>query len=311
MHKKINMADILPDLDSVLTKTYNFGVKSLDQIDEDATQNKNFIINTPHKCYFMKIYTSGSLEERKFEANVLNKLEDQGFTFGMHVLPGSPLLVDNKPVMLFSAIEGSTLVTQQINLDDTLEIATNMAYMHNTLYGFTPGEKNRFNPLNFDFMNEFDLDLSDPIIKTAYDLLSKAFHSINLDQLRKTVIHDDLSPHNIMRNANGRLHFIDFDDSHFSFRVCDIGTVVKEFIFPLSGKLDQPTIDTFIKHYESVVNTPPLSNEEKRLIIPMALRRALFMYAYYRMTERIRNIYLQSNNEYVTISNIIAERNWQ
>ena len=277
-------------------------IKEVRPIDEDITQNKNFIVITDSSNYFLKVYSAGSIDERKFELNILNKLHDDGHNFPVEVV-AEPFIVENQPVMLFNALDGSTLDPREPISDEILEtLAAQLARMHVSLAAFEAGEKTRFNPLGFEFVDAFQLDTTDEIIMKALSMLRNVFADVNKDELMTTIIHDDLSPHNVMTTQTDELRFIDFDDAHHSYRISDIGTVVKEFIVGPNGSINADKINLFIWHYEAAHNTPPLTDQEKLLITPMILRRALFMYAYYSMIEKERRLYLQSNEEYRIIA---------
>jgi Ser/Thr protein kinase RdoA (MazF antagonist) len=288
-----------------LKQVSNLDPLSIQPIDADSTQNKNFIINTETSAYFLKVYAKGSIEERIFEARILEKLHNDGYTFSPQPITLQPLIIDTAPVMIFEAIEGTTLDATEPISDDTLTtIASQLARMHTSFAQFDAGEKTRFNALDFEFIEEFHLDTSDPTIAKGLHILKEVFSSVSKDELISTIIHDDLSPHNVMRSPDGALHFIDFDDAHRSYRISDIGTVIKEFIVQPSGIIDTRAIDLFINAYEATENTPQLTDQEKDLIIPMVLRRALFMYAYYSMVEKERRLYLQSHDEYRIVTAI-------
>ena len=277
-------------------------IKEIRSIDEDATQNKNFIVTTDSNTYFLKAYSEGSIDERTFELNILRKLHNDGHAFPVRAAT-EPFVVEDRPVMLFETVNGSTFDPHvSVSTEHLLTVASQLAQMHVSLSTFRVGEKKRFNALGFEFIDVFNLDTSDTIIKKALHMLRKAFADVNTDELLTTIIHDDISPHNVMLSDNGELRFIDFDDAHHSYRISDIGTVVKEFIISPSETIDEDKISLFVHHYEATHNTPPLTEQEKLLLTPMVLRRALFMYAYYSMIEKERHLYLQSDDEYRIIT---------
>lgn len=273
-------------------------VEEIHSIDEDITQNKNFIVTTTSNTYFLKAYSKGSIDERTFELKILRKLYSDGHAFPIQAA-SEPFVVEDRPVMLFGTVHGSTFDPKTpISDEHLLTVARQLAQMHGSLSMLGSGEKKRFNALGFEFISVFNLDTSDETIKKALRMLRKAFVDVNTDELVTTIIHDDLSPHNVMLTDDGELRFIDFDDAHHSYRISDIGTAVKEFIVSPDDTIDNDKINLFIHHYETTHNTPPLTKEERFLLNPMILRRALFMYAYYSMIEKERNLYLQSDDEY-------------
>lgn len=296
-----------PFMQTLLKKveeTTGESVKEIHSIDENVTQNKNFIVTTNLNTYFLKAYSEGSIDERTFELNTLRKLYDDGHVFPVQTVAG-PFVVEDRPVMLFNTVNGCTFNPRvSISEEHLLTVARQLAQMHSSLSTFDAGEKKRFNALGFEFIDVFNLDTSDATIKKAVHMLREAFTDVNTDELITTIIHDDLSPHNVMLSDNGELRFIDFDDAHHSYRISDIGTVVKEFIISPSKTIDKDKISLFIHHYEATHNTPPLTDQEKLLLIPMILRRALFMYAYYSMIEKERRLYLQSDDEYRIVTTL-------
>lgn len=279
-------------------------VKEVRSINEDATQNKNFIVTTNSNTYFLKVYSEGSIRERTFELNILRKLHDDGHAFPVQAT-AKPFVVEGRPVMLFDKINGSTF-NPRVSISDEhlLTVARQLAQMHASLSMFKAGDKMRLNALGFEFIDVFNLNTSDVTIKSAIHMLREAFRDVNTDELVTTIIHDDLSPHNVMLSSDGELRFIDFDDAHHSYRISDIGTVIKEFIIGPTGNVDEDRINLFIHHYEATQNTPPLTEQERLLLIPMILRRALFMYAYYSMVEKERHLYLQSGDEYHIVTTL-------
>lgn len=277
-------------------------IKEIRSIDEEATQNKNFIVTTDSSTYFLKAYSAGSIDERKFELNILKKLYDDGHIFPVKATT-EPFLVEDRPVMLFETVNGSTLSPHvPISTEHLKTVANQLAQIHISLATYDAGTKTRFNALGFEFIDAFRLDTSDPTIQHAIQILQVAFTDIKTNDLMMTIIHDDLSPHNVMLSETGELRFIDFDDAHYSYRISDIGTALKEFIVSPHGLIDKYTINLFIHHYETTQNALPLTGQEKLLITPMILRRALFMYAYYTMIEKERQLYLRSDEEYRIIT---------
>ena len=285
--------------------TLDIRIVTCKSIDKNITQNSNFIINDGLKNYFVKVYVSGFAEERIFEAKVLEKLRDEGCLFVIKLITETPLIVNGIPVMIFEAINGIKYSYQQFSSKELKSIATKIAQMHNTLRFFNPGEKNRFPLLGFDFISEFNLTMKDHLIIKGIQLLKELYGKVNIKQLVPTIIHDDFSPHNIMKTKDGIINFIDFDDAHSSYRISDIGTAIKEFLIHPMMKVDDKSIAIFIKNYESVKGTPKITKQERQLIMPMVLRRALFMYAYYKKLEGERGFMTQSNDEYRVISKIL------
>lgn len=291
---------------SIIESKTPLSIKKIHFVNEDYTQNKNLIAETSSGNYFIKLYTSGSFEERVFEAKLLNTLNDNECNFTPRIYTDGPLEADGIPIMIFEAIDGESLRPSQLTKEITREVTQNLSYMHTVLNGVHVGEKLRFNPLDFDFTIEFELDKSDKIIALALNILEKAFKDVNESELLRTIIHDDLAPSNVMIDNDGAVWFVDFDDAHPSIRISDIGTTIKEFIIGPTGNVEEKLVQTFVSDYEAVSGTTPLTQTERSLIMPMVLRRSLFMYAYYSQAYRKGRKSLQNNIEYTLIRKLLA-----
>ncbi|WP_214725397.1 phosphotransferase [Exiguobacterium sp. s143] len=285
---------------------YGILANAYQPINIHETQNKNLIVTTDKGKFFAKIYTSGDLSERKYEAAVLNKLLKEDINCISKIYGIEPLLVNGFPVMLFEAIEGTEVKYLPYDSEMVLNLAGLLSEIHNGLSSFDPGNKKRFNAFGLEFVNVFNLSTNDVIINQALGVLAKCFKEIKFDEMMATIIHDDLSPSNVMQLSETEFVIVDFDDMHQSYRISDIGTVVKEFIIQPTGKVDHDHIQRFLECYENTPETRRLSDQEKELVIVMALKRSVFMYAYYRMIEEERSVYIQSNEEYEVIKIILS-----
>lgn len=247
----------------------------------DYAQNLNYIVSIDSDTYFLKLYSVGSGEEREFEQKVLAHLNNNPATRFVPVAqePGVFSLY-GRPAMLFNVIAGKTLGASDITDEVLVDVARKQAAIHHALHGTVFGVKERFNPLTLDFAAYFNLSPDDEVAKDGLRLL-RELESVDDAGLITTLIHDDLSPSNIMAGPDGVLHFIDFDDAHYSLRVSDIGTAIKELILPTWG-YDVSRIDSYLAAYDGALpKSFQLTAAERALLPLMILRRALFMYAYY------------------------------
>lgn len=102
--------------------------------------------------------------------------------------------------------------------------------------------------------------------------LNAALDAVDYTRLRRSVVHDDVSRENLLRDLTGNLVLIDWSESHEDYTVADIGAAV--------AQLDPDGVERELL-IEGYRRAQHLSDYEVSLIDLVATRRHAFLVWYY------------------------------
>lgn len=258
---------------SILKEVYS--VRSIDK----GIDNKNFYIEGEHK-YFLKVYQTDDLDEINYEIEILRELKRKNKN-GLYfpTIKNEIFFVNQKPAVLFDYIPGKSLSIKDINSSVLKKIANKQAGMHRALLSYKPvNKKFRFPIFDFGFSNIFTIEDQklQSMVKNELRLLKNESKSIDKLDLKKSIIHEDLNPENIILGDDREVRFVDFSDSHHAEIISDIATSIKELILNKKG-LDFKLMNDYLDSYQGVF---PIDKKEITLLPFLLKRRTIFMMTY-------------------------------
>lgn len=246
------------------------------------TDNQSYLLGVDNKRYILKVYSSGGVEELKYELEILKKLSlDKKYNKNFLSIEKDFFLIGKRPAVIFKYINAKALSSGDINEKIIAKIAKIQAQMHKVLLRFfCTHKKLRFSIFDFSFSDIFKENIPLQYKKFLFKELkyleceSKKFLG---KKYRKTTIHEDLSPDNILISKNKKIFFIDFGDSHRAEISSDIATAIKELIINIKG-LNFRLVKKYLDSYQKILKL----NESELKIVPFLIRRrTIFMAMYF------------------------------
>ncbi len=236
-------------------------------------ENENYLLKTENKKYVVRIYLKRSLEEIKYEISILKKLSKYNFVPDVksRIIP-----IEKKFFVVFEYIPGKMLSQlNSISEKDLSKLCKKIFLIHKSLLKFHPsGSKKRYRIDDLSFVSmKSNLD---PNLKLIIESEIKFLESkkIDYDTLTKSIIHEDISPNNII-SCQDKLSIIDFDDAHHGPIVSDISTLIKSLIIDVEG-LNFKKINICLESY----GLNNLQKQDLSIIYYLLRRRTLFMIIY-------------------------------
>lgn len=256
-------------------------VKEIEKVDKGIDAD-NFVVLTDKNKFFMKVYTGCLREEVEYTREILLALNEESSCF---IEPRSVVFeMDGNPCILYNFIDGRCFSAYSISKDSLKTIARTQCLMHGILEKVRMrNKKDRMAVFDLDFCGFFKLSLENGIrefILGEIDSLKKESIYATRQELKKTIIHDDLSADNILLKdgvGNNTVFFVDFDDAHYGEAISDVAIVVTELILK-NEKVDCGLIRYYIEEYNI---GGYLDWEEFKHLFFFIKRRTLFMLAYY------------------------------
>ena len=264
-------------------KTLNIekGIYFITKIDK-GIESKNYFVGLNSRNnlrYILKIYPNDN--EVRYEIEILNKLSSSNKPLFSPLVQEGVFFINNKPSILLRYITGCILAKNKISLPVIREIAKKQAKMHLSLLNFKPKNKKvRFSVFDFNFLSFFcknDKSLYYRKILEEIKIIEKESKSFTKIDFKKTIIHEDLTPENILITKNGDINFVDFGESHYAEMISDIAITIKEIIISNVG-VDLLLIQNYLNSYQKIIT---LDKKEINTLFFMIKRRTIFMLAYY------------------------------
>jgi hypothetical protein len=265
----------------MIEQNFGFKVESYERFGEH-NNNINLLLSSGGDKIFAKVMGSETVDGCRFELNILSLLGNAVKSMvTIKPLSKEPLVIDDVPVGIYEAIDAQAISREDIDLDLLGRVAAAQSNIHDVLSSVQESPRVRFLPDDLSFVEVFGMG-DDEVVRKYLPLLETQLSNTVFDGQTKTIIHDDISMENILKNEND-LYLVDFSDAHYSYRISDIANTIKELIIDNFG-LDLKMIEGFIHSYnESSIEV--LSVEELKSLPYLYTRRAFFMYCYYGSKE--------------------------
>lgn len=308
--------DIKLSLNSLNIEKGDYFITKIDR----GIEGKNYSIcfnSKDNLKYFLKIYSNNN--DVKYEVEILNKLSTSIKQIFFPLIEHDIFLIKDKPSVLFKYIKGTALTKNKISISLIKEIANKQALIHLSLTNFRPKSKKvRFSVFDFSFLSFFCKDNTNLYHKKILEEIkiakkeSKLFSGVDF---KKTIIHEDLTPENILITRKG-INFIDFSESHYAESMSDIAIAIKEIIIS-NGGVDLSLIKNYLNSYQKIIT---INKKEVGALFFMIKRRTLFMASYYlgryeadksfkkKMTNEFRILNILKDKEFI-IRDFISKYN--
>ena len=230
------------ELMRALKEEYDLNIKKIKKNDQ-STDNNVYEIYCSKKKYIAKIYDN--ITHTESMVNLHNKLTISRLNI--------PKIINTKDkgnyikiskeyyVVVYSFIEGRQIgwneTTGKLDKETIISIAKELRKIHKITSN----------------NNEFNL----PVLP---------FENNNI---RKSVLHFDLTRNNIFKNSNNEISIIDFDDAKYGDSICDIAILIANLFFSKTRGVDLGSTKDFIDQY--YIDNIELKSKEEPLIKKYAL----------------------------------------
>ena len=206
---------------SLIKNDYNFDVQYVEKSNE-STDGNVYIIQT-------------SNEDSKFVIKIYDDIEHANSMIKLHTYLNEnglvvPNIIKNKDCLLYS-IYNDEICTKYI-----------------VCYSFVRGKKLKevdFTTKRIKAVAEYLRKLHG-IKENKFNLKSVPF---NIKSDRKSLLHFDITKHNIFVDEDDKICFIDFDDAKWGASVCDVAIAITNLFISRANGLDKDGVDTFIDSY--------------------------------------------------------------
>lgn len=221
-------------LKEIICRKYLLDILKVEK-NTESTQGNVYNIYTKNNKYILKIYDDISHVEAMTQ--LYNDLSKQ-FNIPSVIMSKdneSYISFDFKYLVLYSFLEGIQISELELNRGLIIKIALEVRKLH-------------------------DLNQNN-----NYNLKKVPFGDYNLN--RKSILHFDLTKHNIFYNKN-KIGFIDFDDAKYGSSVCDVAILIALLFFSKKRGIDIDNLNVFIDTY---YKEEQLKNEELKYIKDIAI----------------------------------------
>ncbi len=253
--------------------------------EEKGLESKNYFIRVNNKKnfkYIVKIYSENKKEELMYETEILNRLNLKNNEKFFPLIINKVFYINEKPSILLNYISGNTLKKKDICLSLIKKIAEKHAKINYSLINFAPKKnKNRFSIFDFSFVDFFLKNDKNSsyfyLLKSEIKALEKESSVFIKAKFKKSIIHEDLTPENIVITKTNNISFIDFGESHYAEIISDVAIAMKEIIIANKG-VDFEMIRAYLNHYQIFIH---FSREEIGALFFLIKRRTIFMLAFF------------------------------
>ncbi len=229
------------EIEKTLKNQYNLHVRNVKK-NEESTDGNVYIVNCETEKYIVKVYKE--LEHANSMIDLHQKLDSNGIIV--------PKIISNSNGKKYEVLLNSYIMV---------------------VYSFIDGEQIGWNSEN----GKIDEKI---VVKIAKELrkLHKCTENaeIALPRIkfgkstgRESVIHFDLTRHNIFICKDGGIVFIDFDDAKYGASVCDLAILISNLFFSKTRGVDLKGMQCFIDEYYA--DEIELKKQEEALIKTYAL----------------------------------------
>lgn len=230
------------NIDEIKRLLPNFDIMDM-QATTDGISDTTYILEDRNNIkYILKIYEFASLEEVENEIKILNNLSNLSVPKYLDI----NTTYQNKPVALFSYIEGKSL--NEIKICHIEKIGKFLGKFHNISKNLTSINDNIYNQTHLKLYidNIIKSNKVNSDVKNMFMEKYKEIENLNLDI--NGVIHGDLFPDNakfIDCKLSGVFDFIESCNGNFAF---DLSVVINSWCF-IENNLEESYLNTILENY--------------------------------------------------------------
>ena len=230
------------ELSRVLKEIYDLDIKKIIKSDQ-STDNNVYEIYCNQKKYIVKIYNN--IAHTESMVNLHNKLTMSKINIPKIIQTKDKenytKILEGYYVVVYSFINGKQIgwneQTGKLDKETIISIAKELRKIHKLT-----SNNNEFNLPMLPFEN---------------------------NNIRKSVLHFDLTRNNIFKNSKNGISIIDFDDAKYGDSICDIAILIANLFFSKTRGVDLDGMKEFINQY--YIDEIDLKNKEESLIKKYAL----------------------------------------
>lgn len=266
-----------------ITQIYNLGELKEFKLNPGGAVNYNFDFKTS-KGDFMVKFISGKMTA-KIKARLNFGFEFTNFLYRNNFpykIP-NPLMnirgkflskLNGNYFWVYKKIEGEV----NYNFDNIKEIARALATFHKfsakyktsseLKYSYVEDLLVKYSKMKKRIRGLNEIKKVDKMAISNFNLFFTALNKIKeLPRKNLIITHSDFGNHNLLFNKNKVEAILDFETLGLNPRIKEIAYPIKRVCFK-EDKLDKNKVNLFLKEYEKTIK---LTNEEKKLIIPMMI----------------------------------------
>ncbi|MDR1550522.1 MAG: aminotransferase class I/II-fold pyridoxal phosphate-dependent enzyme [Hungatella sp.] len=243
-------------------------IKLLDQ----GWDNQNYLIEMEKRRFVFRKYLLTDRESVKQELELiklLNKLDFPTFRVIRNIENAAVTEKGEDTYILYQYIESE----RAAQIQDMEKIVELVQKLHVLAYGFNmEASRNRYKGIEREFIryikeNEFEkIANMDALIQFTENWMEKE-QAVLLEKepmLRKTWVHHDLNPGNLLVSPDGRINLIDFDECLYTSFLVDIASLFHYWCLAENGEsFDRNLAETILAKYHSLT---PLTAVEMELL---------------------------------------------
>ena len=230
------------ELMRVLREKYDLDIKKIKKNDQ-STDNNVYEIYCNEKSYIVKIYDN--IAHTESMVNLHNKLAMSKINIPKIIhtkdKENYTRILEKYYVVVYSFIDGKQIGWNEQTGKSDKETIISIAKELRKIHKITSNN------------NEFNL----PVLP---------FENNNI---RKSVLHFDLTRNNIFKSSNNEISIIDFDDAKYGDSICDIAILIANLFFSKTRGVDLDGMKEFINQY--YIDNLDLKSKEEPLIKKYAL----------------------------------------
>ena len=286
-----------------ISNNYNLKIYSILLIDAININSKNYIINTDHCKFVLKLVNKNKLNINNIEVN--NYFLNNGINTIKFIknINGEYIINydTNYDAILIEYIEGINLNVESLKFNKFIKFINNLYKVslntnkNNNLisrkYYFDDNIINNLNKNNCNFLNEDDINL----IKNEFLLVKTQLKN----KFTECISHIDIHPHNLLINENKNIYLIDFDSFQNSYLEVTISFgIMKCFREFLVDIIETNAINKRIKE-----NIEIIKNEFNYMTFENILNYSKIEY-FFRTYIILFNYYTKNNKEWINYLDI-------
>ena len=257
---KLTLKDLQPILDA-----YNLGSYKSHSHIPHALGNTNYILTTSKRKYILKIFEHSTKKEIQYQLQIEEYLHKHRIPIPriIHNTKNQALgIIKEKNFLLYEFVQGNHL--KELSKALAIDLGKQVGNLHKTLLDL----RISYHEKDYAFIEFLRKQLHkkkiSPFLKQEREKTLQELDHLNVQYLRRSIIHSDLHPENILAQKKITA-FLDWGDVHYDYLIYDLGTLIKNF-FVRWRQQDLTYFKLFLKHYQKHIQ---LNVEEQKAIFTM------------------------------------------